>query len=53
LRTYIAGVLPNTPENMRRWIQDPPAVDNHTVMPKLGVGDADVQDITTYLYTLR
>jgi putative membrane protein len=53
LRTYIAGVLPNTPENMRRWIHDPPAVDNHTAMPKLGVSGADLEDITTYLYTLR
>jgi putative membrane protein len=53
LRSYIAGVLPNTPDNMRRWIQDPPAVDNHTAMPKLGVSDTDLYDITTYLYTLR
>ena len=26
-RVYIAGVLPNTPENMLRWLQNPPAVD--------------------------
>jgi putative membrane protein len=53
LRTYIAGVLPNTPDNMQRWIHDPPAVDHQTAMPKLGVSDQDVQDITSYLYTLN
>jgi putative membrane protein len=53
LRTFIAGVLTNTPENMERWIKDPPAVDKLTAMPKLGVTDRDAQDIATYLYTLR
>jgi putative membrane protein len=53
LRTYIAGVLPNTPENMERWISDPPAVDKLTAMPKLGVAGQDLQDIVGYLYTLR
>src|SRR4051812_14404049 len=36
-RMYVAGVLQNTPPNLIRWIEDPPAVDEHTVMPKLGV----------------
>lgn len=52
-RTYIAGVLTNPPENMRRWIKNPPAVDPLTAMPNLGLSDADVSDIVTYLYTLR
>lgn len=52
-RIYIAGVLRNTPENMMRWIQNPPAVDEHTVMPNLGVTDQDARDIAGYLYTLR
>jgi putative membrane protein len=53
LRTYIAGVLTNTPENMERWIKDPPAVDRQTAMPKLGVANRDLRDIVGYLYTLR
>jgi cytochrome c2 len=52
-RSYIAGVLPNTPENMMRWIQDPKGVDSLTAMPTLGVTDADARHITAYLYTLR
>jgi len=26
-RAYVAGVTPNTPENLMRWIQDPQAVE--------------------------
>lgn len=52
-RVYIAGVLQNTPENMVRWIENPPAVDEHTVMPNLGVTHQDAIDIAGYLYTLK
>ena len=52
-RVYIAGVLPNTPENMLRWIQHPQQVDPRTAMHDVGVSDADASDIASYLYTLR
>ncbi len=52
-RIYIAGVLQNTPANMIRWIENPPAVDEHTVMPNLGVTHQDAIDIAGYLYTLK
>jgi cytochrome c2 len=52
-RIYIAGVLQNTPENMMRWIENPPAVDPKTVMPNLGVTERDAKDIAGYLYTLK
>ena len=52
-RMYIAGVLPNTSENMLRWLQNPPAVDPLTAMPNLGVTEADARDMASYLYTLR
>ncbi len=52
-RIYIAGVLQNTPPNMIRWIENPPAVDEHTVMPNLGVTHQDAIDIAGYLYTLK
>jgi cytochrome c len=52
-RMYIAGVLPNTPENMLRWLQNPPAVDPLTAMPNVGVTEADARDMAGYLYTLR
>ena len=52
-RVYIAGVLPNTPENMLRWLQNPPAVDPLTAMPSLHLTEAEARDIAGYLYTLR
>jgi cytochrome c1 len=52
-RAYIAGVLPNAPENLVRWIENPKAVDSLTAMPVLGVTPADARDIAAYLYTLR
>lgn len=52
-RAYIAGVLPNAPENLVRWIENPKAVDSLTAMPVLGVSSADARDIAAYLYTLR
>ncbi len=53
LREFIAGELPNTPENMMRWIQHPRQVEPHTLMPEMGVTEQDSRDIAAYLYTLR
>ncbi len=53
LRAYIAGQLPNQPENLLRWVQDPQAVEPGTAMPNLGVTPAVARDMAAYLYTLR
>ena len=52
-RYYIAGELPNTPDNLMRWIQHPRQVEAHTLMPEMGVTEQDSRDIAAYLYTLR
>ena len=52
-RVYIAGVLPNEPDNMIRWIENPPGVDAKTAMPYMAVTPRDARDIAAYLYTLR
>ncbi|HYE34087.1 c-type cytochrome [Methylocaldum sp.] len=52
-RVYIAGVLTNTPENLMRWIQDPPSVDPLTAMPNTGVTEADARNLASFLYTLQ
>jgi putative membrane protein len=52
-RVFIAGVLPNEPDNMIRWIENPQAVDPKTAMPNMGVTTQDARDIAAYLYTLR
>jgi len=52
-RTYIAGQLPNTPDNLVRWIQDPQAIEPGTAMPTLGASEQQARDMAAYLYTLR
>lgn len=52
-RGLLGGVLPNTPENMLRWLRDPRAVDPPTAMPDLGVTERDARDIAAYLATLK
>jgi cytochrome c2 len=52
-RVYIAGELPNTPENLEKWIQHPPQIEPGTAMPDMGVTEQDSRDIAAYLYTLR
>ena len=52
-RSYLAGVLPNAPDNMLRWIRDPKGVDAKTAMPNTGVTPSDARHIAAYLYTLK
>jgi cytochrome c1 len=52
-RIYIAGRLPNTPENLMLWIQKPQQVVPNNAMPNMGVSDQDSRDIAAYLYTLH
>jgi cytochrome c2 len=51
-RSYVGGVLANTPDNMVRWLRDPAGADPGTAMPDVGVTEADAKDIAAYLYTL-
>lgn len=52
-RTYIAGELPNTPDNLVKWIEAPPSVEPGTAMPTLGVSEQQARDMAAYLYTIR
>jgi cytochrome c1 len=52
-RPQIAGAVQNTPDNLRRWLADPPAVKQGTQMPKIGLSEAEVENLAAYLYTLR
>lgn len=49
-RGYLAGVLPNTREELVRWLRDPPGVDPRTAMPNLGVTEAEAIDIAAFLH---
>jgi mono/diheme cytochrome c family protein len=51
-RAFIAGVLPNTPANMQRWLREPQKIDPRTAMPDLGLSERDAADVAAYLATL-
>ncbi|WP_310734612.1 c-type cytochrome [Azohydromonas caseinilytica] len=52
-RSYIAGAVPNTPELLQRWLQDPPALVPGTAMPAMGVSPEAARDMAAYLMALR
>lgn len=52
-RTVIAGLLPNTPPNMERWLEAPQGVAPGNAMPNMEIDDHDARDVAAYLYTLR
>jgi len=52
-RTFIAGEVPNTPQNLVHWIQSPTSIEPHTAMPALGLTQQQARDAAAYLYTLR
>ncbi len=47
------GTVPNTPENLRRFIVNPAALNPRSSMPPIAIPDADAKDITAFLRTLR
>jgi mono/diheme cytochrome c family protein len=49
-RRYIAGTLPNTPDNLVRWIVDPAGVSPGTLMPDLGVTEAHAREMAAFLF---
>ncbi len=51
-RTYIAGHVANSPDNLVRWIMGPQSIDAGTAMPTLGLTEQQARDVAAYLYTL-
>lgn len=52
-RDQLAGRLPNTPENLLRWIRDPQEIAPGTPMPDLGLTEQEGRDVAAYLYSLE
>jgi len=51
--TIAAGAALNTPENLRRWIQNPEAIKHGSLMPAMKLSDSDLDAVVSYLETLR
>jgi cytochrome c2 len=48
-RSYLAGTLQNSPENLVRWIQHPQQIHPGTAMPEMGVTLSDATQIAAFL----
>lgn len=51
--TIASGAAPNTPANLRRWIQNPDSIKPGSKMPAMGLNDPELDAVTQYLETLR
>lgn len=51
--TIASGAFENTPENLRKWIDDPNAMKPGVLMPPMHLSQQDLTAITAYLTTLR
>jgi cytochrome c oxidase subunit II len=51
--TIASGAAPNTPENLRLWIQNPDAIKPGSKMPAMGLSDHQLDAVTAYLATLH
>jgi cytochrome c oxidase subunit 2 len=51
--TIAAGILLNTPDNLRRWIEKPDSFKPGSLMPAMGLGDRELNAVTAYMATLR
>lgn len=48
-RRYIAGSVPNTPDNLAAWLQDPERLTPGTLMPDMGLGEQHARQIASFL----
>jgi cytochrome c len=48
-RSYLAGTLQNSPDNLILWIQHPQRIHSGTAMPEMGVTAGDAKEIATFL----
>lgn len=48
-RSYLAGSLPNTPENLEHWIMHPQHYEPGTAMPEMGLSEQDAHRIAVFL----
>jgi cytochrome c oxidase subunit II len=51
--TIGSGAIQNTPQNLRRWVDDPNSMKPGCLMPAMHLNDHDLDVITAYLTQLR
>ncbi len=51
--TLASGMIPNTPENLRKWVDDPQKIKPGCLMPAFGLNASELDLVVRYLLTLR
>ncbi len=51
--TIASGAAVNTPENLRRWIENPSAIKPGCLMPPMGLTKPQLDAVTAYMVSLR
>jgi cytochrome c oxidase subunit II len=51
--TIGSGTVPNTPENLRKWIRNPGTFKPGSLMPAQDLTDSELEQLAGYLQTLR
>jgi cytochrome c oxidase subunit 2 len=51
--TIASGAIENTPENLRKWIEDPNQMKPGALMPAMRLNDRDLDAVTKYMTALR
>ncbi|MFL5310912.1 MAG: c-type cytochrome, partial [Myxococcales bacterium] len=52
-QTLGAGIVSNTPENLRAWIRRPEDFKPGSLMPPMGLSESQLDAVTAYLSTLQ
>ena len=51
--TIAAGVMTNTPEHLKAWINDPQQIKPGCLMPSMKLGGKELDQLVSYLETLK
>jgi cytochrome c oxidase subunit 2 len=51
--TLASGIEPNTPDNIRRWVNNPQQMKPGCLMPAFSLGEPDLEKLVAYLTTLK
>ena len=52
-QTLASGMIPNTPENLRKWVDDPQQIKPGCLMPAFGLSERNEDLVVHYLETLK
>jgi cytochrome c1 len=52
-RTVIAGMLPNSPDNLAYWLRFPQRIVPGNSMPNTGLTESEARDAAAYLESLK